>query len=223
MTHLETELVKLKQQLYEMWSLVISQVELSREALLNFDKGIASEIAFREKMVDTFELKIDRDCENIIALYNPVAPDLRLTLAILKINADLERIGDFARGIARFIKKCPKDSLNPDLIKVCQIDDLIKNAIEMLTAAKTAFENENSRMALSIFSQDDFLDDVHKNSNKIISDYIRKHPDEIDEALSMHSVIRKVERIGDHSNNIAEEIIFFLEAKVLKHSSKKKI
>lgn len=223
MTHLDTELVKLRQQLFEMWSLVISQVELSREALLKFDKGIASEIAFKEKMVDTFELKIDRDCENIIALYNPVAPDLRLTLAVLKINTDLERIGDFARGIARFIKKSPKESLNPELLKVCQIDDLIKNAVEMLTDAKTAFENENSRMALSIFSQDDFLDDVHKNSNQIIAEYIRKHPDEIDEALSMHSVIRKVERIGDHSNNIAEEIIFFIEAKVLKHSAKKKI
>jgi len=222
MTHLDTELVKLRQQLFEMWSLVISQVELSREALLTFDKGIAAEIAFKEKMVDTFELKLDRDCENIIALYNPVAPDLRLTLAILKINADLERIGDFARGIARFIKRCPKDKLNPELLKACQIDDLIKNAIEMLTDAKTAFENENSRMALSIFSQDDFLDDVHKNSNKIIADYIRKHPDEIDESLSMHSVIRKVERIGDHSSNIAEEIIFFLEAKVLKHSGNKK-
>ncbi|NVO08382.1 MAG: phosphate signaling complex protein PhoU [Bacteroidales bacterium] len=223
MTHLDTELAKLKQQLFEMWLLVISQVETSREALLNFDKGAASEVAFREKMVDTYELKIDRDCENIIALYNPVAPDLRLTLAVLKINADLERIGDFARGIARFIKKSPKKSINPELLRVCQIDELIKNAVDMLTDAKTAFENENSRMALSIFSQDDFLDDVHKNSNKIIADYIRKHPDEIDEALHLHSIIRKVERIGDHCSNIAEEIIFFLEAKVLKHSGKKKL
>ncbi len=223
MTHLDTELIKLKQQLFEMWLLVISQVETSREALLNFDKGAASEVAFKEKMVDTYELKIDRDCENIIALYNPVAPDLRLTLAVLKINADLERIGDFARGIARFIKKSPKKSINPELLKVCQIDDLIKNAIDMLNDAKTAFENENSRMALSIFSQDDFLDDVHKNSNKIIADYIKKHPDEIDEALHLHSIIRKVERIGDHCSNIAEEIIFFLEAKVLKHSGKKKL
>ena len=86
MTHLDTELIKLKQQLFEMWSLVISQVETSREALLNVDKGAAAEVAFKERMVDTYELKLDRDCENIIALYNPVASDLRLTLAILKIN-----------------------------------------------------------------------------------------------------------------------------------------
>ena len=220
MTHLDTELIKLKQELFEMWSLVISQVETSREALINYDKGAAAEIAFKERMVDTYELKLDRDCENIIALYNPVATDLRLTIAILKINTDLERIGDFARGIAKFIKKCPKESINPELLKVCQVDDLIKNAITMLSDAKKSFENENSRMALSIFSKDDFLDDVHKHSNKIIAEYIRKHPNEIDEALNMHSIIRKIERIGDHCSNIAEEIVFYLEAKVLKHSGK---
>jgi phosphate transport system protein len=206
-----------------MWSLVISQVETSREALINYDKGAAAEIVLKERMVDTYELKLDRDCESIIALYNPVASDLRFTLAILKINTDLERIGDFARGIAKFIKKCPKESINPELIKVCQIDELIKNAITMLTDAKKALEHENARMAQSIFSQDAFLDDVHKRSNKIIADYIKKHPDEIDEALNMYSIIRRIERIGDHCSNIAEEIVFYLEAKVLKHSGKKKI
>lgn len=222
MVHIDNEFAKLKMQLFEMWSLVISQVEMSHEALLNFDKGAASEITFKEKMVDSYELKVDRDCENLIALNTPVASDLRFVLAVLKINTDLERIGDFARGIARFIKKCPKTSLNPELLKVCQIDDLMKNAIEMLTDAKKALEHENSRMAISIFSHDDFLDDVHKHSNKIIADYIRKHPDEIEEALNLYSIIRKIERIGDHCNNIAEEIVFYLEAKVLKHSNKKK-
>jgi phosphate transport system protein len=220
MTHLDTELIKLKQQLFEMWSLVISQVEMSHEALLKYDKGAASEITFKEKMVDTYELKIDRDCENFIALNNPVATDLRLTLAILKINNDLERIGDFASGIAKFVKKCSSENINPDLLRVSQIDDMIKNAVEMLSDAKKALENENSRMAVSIFSHDDFLNDVYKQSSRIITDYIKIHPDEIEDALNMYSIIRKVERMGDHCSNIAEEIVFYLEAKVLKHSGK---
>lgn len=220
MTHLDTELLKLKQQLFEMWSLTISQVESAREALLNFDKGVAAEISFRERMVDTYELKLDRDCENIIALFNPVATDLRLTLAVFKINSDLERIGDFANGIAKFVKKFPKEQLNPEILTICQLDDMLKNAIEMLTDAKKALEHENSRMALSIFSHDDFLDDLHKGSTKIIADYIRKHPTEIEEALNLHNIISKIERIGDHCSNIAEEIVFYLEAKVLKHSGK---
>jgi len=221
MTHLDNEFVKLKVQLFEMWSLVISQVELAREALLNFDKGAAAEIIFKEKIVNSLDIKVDRDCENFIALNTPVASDLRFVIAVLKINTDMERIGDFARGIAQFIKKSPKDKLNPELLNVCQIDALMKNAIEMLTDAKKSLEHENSRMAISIFSHDDFLDDMHKNSNKIIADYIRKHPDEIEEALNIYSTIRKIERIGDHCNNIAEEIVFYLEAKVLKHSKKK--
>lgn len=219
--HLDNELIKLRQQLFEMWSLVISQVEMSREALLNFDKGAASEITFKEKMVDTYELKIDRDCENFIALNNPVASDLRLTLSILKINADLERIADFACGIAKFVKKNPKDSINPELLRVCQVEDLLKNAAEMIIDAKTSLESENSRMAVSIFSHDDFLDDAYKKSNKIIAEYIKTHPDEIEDALNMYGIIRRIERIGDHCENIAEGIIFYIEAKVLKHNKKK--
>lgn len=220
--HLDSELIKLRQQLFEMWSLVISQVETSREALVNYDKDAAAEIAFKERMVDTYELKIDRDCENFIALNTPVATDLRFALAALKINTDLERIGDFARGIAKFVKKCPSESLNPELIKVCQIDDLLRNAVEMLADAKKSLENENSRMAVSIFSHDDFIDEVYKKSTRIIADYIKKHPEELEEALNMHSIIRRIERMGDHCENIAEQIVFYIEAKVLKHSGKSK-
>jgi phosphate transport system protein len=218
MTHLETELSNLRLELNEMWALVISQVKESREALLNFDKEAASEILFKEKMVDVFELKLDRDCENIIALYTPVASDLRLTLAIIKIVLNLERIADFAKGIAKYIAKSPRDKINPELLEVSRVEELLTNALAMLTDAKTSLDNENSRMAISIFSKDSLIDEVTNGSNKVISDYILKHPDEIDEALNMHNIIRKIERMGDHSSNIAEEIVFYIEAKVLKHN-----
>jgi phosphate transport system protein len=218
MTHLETELTNLRLELNEMWALVISQVKESREALLNFDKDAASEILFKEKMVDVFELKLDRDCENIIALYNPVASDLRLTLAIIKIVLNLERIADFAKGIAKYVAKSPREKINPELLKVSRVEELLSSALAMLTDAKTSLDNENSRMAISIFSKDSLIDEVTNSSNKVISDYILKYPDEIDEALNMHNIIRKIERMGDHSSNIAEEIVFYIEAKVLKHN-----
>jgi phosphate transport system protein len=217
MTHLETELSNLRLELNEMWALVISQVKESREALLNFDKEAAAEILFKEKMVDVFELKLDRDCENIIALYNPVASDLRLTLAVIKIVLNLERIADFAKGIAKFIAKSPKESIDPELLKVSQAEELLTSALAMLTDAKTALDNENSRMAVSIFAKDSLIDEVTKGSNKVIGEYLLQHPEEIEEALNMHSIIRKIERMGDHCNNIAEEIVFYIEAKVLKH------
>jgi len=218
MTHLETELSKLRLDLNEMWSLVISQVKQSREALLKFDKEAAAEILFKEKMVDVFELKLDRDCENIIALYNPVASDLRLTIAIIRIILNLERIADFAKGIAKFVAKSPRDKINPELLTATQVEELLTNALAMVTDAKTALDNENSRMAISIFAKDSLIDEITKGANKIIGEYILKHPDEVDEALNMHNIIRKIERMGDHSSNIAEEIVFYIEAKVLKHN-----
>ena len=219
-THLETELYKLKQELFEMWDLVLSQVKTAQEAIRDFDKGAAAEVLFKEKMVDVFELRLDRDCEQIIALYSPVAVDLRLTLATLKINTNLERIADFAKGIAKYVAKSPKDTINPELLKVTALVDLLQNVYTMLSDARKALEMENSRKAVSIFAKDDFLDDMHRRSNDIISNYIRSHPDELDESLNVHSMIRKIERMGDHTSNIAEEIVFYLEAKVLKHSGK---
>ena len=218
MTHLETELFNLRLELNEMWALVISQVKESREALLNFDKEAAAEILFKEKMVDVFELKLDRDCENIIALYNPVASDLRLTIAIIKIVLNLERIADFAKGIAKFIAKSPRDSINSELLKISHAEELLTSALAMLTDAKTALDNENSRMAVSIFAKDSLIDEITNTSNKVIGEYILQNPGEIDEALNIHSIIRKIERMGDHCNNIAEEIVFYIEAKVLKHN-----
>lgn len=221
-THLENELIKLKQDLFEMWDLVLLQVKTAQDSILDFDKAAAAEVLFREKMVDLFELQLDRNCENIIALYSPVAVDLRLTLAILKINTNLERIADFAKGIAKYVAKSPRDKINPELLKVTSLVDLLENVYTMLSDARKALEMENARKAISVFAKDDLLDDMHKRSNEIISIYIRSHPDEIDASLNVNSIIRKIERMGDHTSNIAEEIVFYLEAKVLKHSGKGK-
>ena len=217
MTHLETELFNLRLELNEMWALVISQVKESREALLNFDKEAAAEILFKEKMVDVFELKLDRDCENIIALYNPLASDLRFTLAVIKIVLNLERIADFAKGIAKFVAKSPRETINPELLKISHAEELLTSALAMLTDAKTSLDKENSRMAVSIFAKDSLIDEITKESNKVIGDYILKNPQDVDEALNLHGIIRKIERMGDHCNNIAEDIVFYIEAKVLRH------
>ena len=103
-------------------------------------------------------------------------------------------------------------------MKVSRVEELLTSALAMITDAKTSLDNENSRMAISIFAKDSLIDEITNNSNKIIADYILQHPEEVDEALNMHNIIRKIERMGDHSSNIAEEIVFYIEAKVLKHN-----
>src|SRR6201994_3183332 len=107
MTPLEFEITAVKKELINMWILVQSQLNKAKEAIVKFDKDIAREVLVKEKRVNSFELKIDRDCENVFALHCPVAIDLRFLLAALKINTNLERIGDIASGIAQYVVDSP--------------------------------------------------------------------------------------------------------------------
>lgn len=217
MTHLDTELQQLKSESIEMWKLVVSQLKKTHEALTSFDKDLAREVQSNEKRVNAMELKIDRDCENIFALFNPVAVDLRFVLAVLKINNNLERTGDISDGIAKFIigEKDPFDEL---LLRITRVNEMFDYANDMLKDVLNAFDKEDTRLARSVFNKDEQLDEINENANKIIGDYIRENPGKIEQSLYILSTIRKLERVGDQCKNIAEEIIFFIEAKVLKHS-----
>lgn len=219
MTHLDTELQLLKGEIISVWNLVITQLNKMQDSLIRFDKDLAREVMLNEKRVNSYELKIDRDCENIFALFNPVAVDLRFVLAVLKINNNLERTGDIAEGIGKFIV-VTDSPFNQELIKVAQVVKMFDEATTMLTTVLTAFEKEDTGLARSVFKQDEILDNINLNANTIIADFIRNNPDKLEQALYILSTIRKLERVGDQAKNIAEEIIFYVEAKVLKHHKK---
>lgn len=218
MTHLDNELKSLKTDMLEMFSLVMNQIEKSKEALIRFDKDLAREVIVNEKRVNGFELKLDRDCENIIALFNPVAVDLRFVLACLKINSNLERVGDIAEGIAKFVLSI---KLDPDkkLLEVTRIVEMFDVSAGILNDVMHAFANEDTQLARSVFQKDEILDEINVNANAAIADFIRNTPDRINQSLYTLSMIRKLERVGDQCKNISEEIIFYIEAKVLKHKS----
>ncbi len=219
MTHLDTELKALKDDMHEMFRLVLSQLEKSKTALISLDKDLAREVIVNEKRVNSFELKLDRDCENIIALFNPVAVDLRFVLASLKINSNLERIGDIADGIAKFalsIKLMPEK----ELLEKTRLVEMFDVSLEMMRDVMTAYENEDTKLARSVFKMDDVLDEINLNASTAVAEFIKAHQDRINQSLYALSTIRKLERVGDQCKNIAEEIIFYIEAKVLKHSKK---
>jgi phosphate transport system protein len=219
MTHLDSELRLLKDDMIEMFRMVVSQLEKAKHALITLDKDLAREVIVNEKRINSFELKLDRDCENIIALFTPVAVDLRFVLASLKINSNLERIGDIADGIAKFalsIKLMPEK----ELLEKTRLIEMFDVAIQMLHHVKDAYENEDTRLARSVFKMDDTLDQINMDANTAVADFIRSHIDRINQSLYVLSTIRKLERVGDQCKNIAEEIIFYIEAKVLKHSRK---
>lgn len=221
MTHLDEELIMLKSELTNMWQLVISQLYKTREALLHFDSDLAREVVATEKRVNSLELKIDRDCENIFALFNPVAVDLRTVLAVLKINNNLERSGDIAEGIAKYIIYADHP-FDEKLLEITDIQRMYDETNSILEDVLKSFETDDTRLARSIFKRDELIDEINNKANGSIAEYMRSHPDKIEEGLFLISMIRKLERVGDHCKNIAEEIIFNVEAKVLKHKSKKK-
>lgn len=217
MTAIETEIAALRKELTNMWILVQSQLNKAKEAMVNFDKDLAREVLVKEKRVNAFELKIDRDCENIFALHCPVAIDLRFLLAALKINTNLERIGDIAAGVAKYVVESTVN-FDQQVLESTSILRMYEEAINILIDTRTSFETEDTALARSIFKRDEVLDVVNRNATNIIAEVIKNDPTSINEALFMLSIIRKLERIGDQSKNIAEEIIFYVEAKILKHS-----
>ncbi len=218
MTHLDLELQSLKTETHQMWELVKSQMKKAHEAFIKNDKDLAREIIHNENRVNAHELKIDIDCENIFALFQPVAVDLRFVLAILKINNNLERVGDIAEGIARFIVHS-NSKFDEKLIELSQVNLMFEEGCDMLHDVLKAFENEDTNQALGIFKRDELLDEINLNANKVLVDYIQANPENTEQALYILSIIRKLERVGDQSKNIAEEIIFYVEAKVLKHKT----
>jgi phosphate transport system protein len=218
MTHLDAELKNLKTDMLEMFHLVYNQLEKSKEALVKFDKDLAREVIVNEKRVNGYELKLDRDCENFIALFTPVAVDLRLVLACLKINSNLERIGDIAEGIAKFVLDIKLDP-EPKLLQATRIIEMFEISAEILHDVMDAFDKEDTQLARSVFQKDEILDEINLNANAAVADFIRNTPDRINQSLYTLSMIRKLERVGDQCKNVAEEIIFYIEAKVLKHKT----
>jgi phosphate transport system protein len=216
MTPLENEITALKKELVSMWILVQSQLNKAKEAMVQFDKDLAREVLIKEKRVNSFELKIDRDCENIFALYCPVAVDLRFLLAALKINTNLERIGDIAAGIALYVVESTVN-FEVSALESTSLLRMYDEAINILIDTRTAFEKEDTVLARSIFKRDDVLDAINESAPANVTALIKADTKGIPEALYILSVIRKLERVGDQAKNIAEEIIFYVEAKILKH------
>lgn len=219
MTHLQEQLDHLKTALADMADLVEKQLCKSVASLLEGDQDMANEVLHHERRVNALELKIDKDCENIFALLTPVAHDMRLVFATLKINADLERIGDYAEGIARIVVLGKKE-FDASLIEKLQLKHMFEVADAMLKDVIVAYTANDSRLARSVFSRDLQVNDINHDAMDIVVGYCKANTERIPQALNLLSIIRKLERVGDHITNIAEEIIFFKEAQVLKHGNK---
>lgn len=220
MTQLESNLKGLKESTVEMITLAKIQLQRSKTAFLEKNEDLAEEIFLSEKHLNNFELKIDRDCENIFALHNPVASDLRLVIAILKVISDVERIGDHAEGIAGYVSQIDNEIDKKLLIKL-RFNEMYEMSLKMLDMIEESFGNEDVNLARKVFKLDKSLNEIKLAAPDVISDYLQTNPQVTKQALFLFSTIRKLERVGDLIKNIAEQLIFYTEAKVVRHRSKK--
>jgi phosphate transport system protein len=220
MSNLEIELQALKENLLEMMDLVSQQITKCKKATLSGDIALAQEVLANEKRINALELTMDKDCENILALHNPVATDLRFVLAVLKITNDLERIGDNAKNIATFLTKNEK-RLDQASIEKFGLEKMFDVSISMLSCLAKALKNDDAELARKTFKDEDLLNKKNKSGPKIAASLIEADPKNAKFIVRLLSVVNKLERVGDLAINIAEEVVFHVEAKVLKHKKDK--
>ncbi len=213
----ENELLSIRKEIKDMWTLVYEQLDNAYKSLLETDVELAAQVAAREKRVNAFELKIDSDIEDFIALYNPVAVDLRFSLAMLKINNNLERIGDYADSIARFVIRTKPQPADRGLFERLKLREMYETALGMLKTTMDSLETQDIAKAKSVFEIDETLDNINDKAIDVLVDYATEHPENIRLCIELAGVFRKLERTGDHINNLAEETVFYIDAEVLKH------
>ena len=218
MTHIEEVLGSLNKELTSMALLVLNQLKKAKQSLLGFDKSIANEVLHSEKRVNALELSIDKLCENIVALYGPVAKDMRMIFSYFKINSHLERVGDYAKNIAKEISEMEKP-YDDALLRQLKIEHMFEIVDEMIGQNLAAIATNDAQAAHSVFKMDIELDKLNAVGNKIIANYIMSNKSDIEPILNLSTTLRRLERVGDYNTNIAEELIFYFDAVVLKHNT----
>ena len=220
MGHLDNELTALRNNLIDMFLLMQKQLRKSMKALQTLDKDLAREVLFNERRVNAEELKIDKDCENLVALFSPVAIDLRFIFAAFKINSHLESIGDSAKGISKFVLELDQ-KYSDELLTDLQLLKMYEMANAMLENNIAALRHDDTAQARAIFNKDEELDAINRQATAVVAAHLAKGGTDVVPLLNLISIVRRLERVGDLNSNIAEELIFYVEAKVLKHEKEK--
>jgi phosphate transport system protein len=212
--HFELELDHLRTLLIRMGSVVEEQIEFAVRSLVEGDKRLTHLVMERDKRVDEFDNLIDQQCMRIFALSQPVAVDLRLLMAALKINNELERIGDIAVNLTERFEPL---MAHRDILVGSSFKPMAEAAREMMKSAIDSFVNNDPALAKKVLESDDYIDRLDRDNFAQMSKIMREKPDCAEQALHIVILSRHLERLADHATNIAEDVIFLVDAKIIKH------
>jgi len=212
--HFVEELEQLKTKLLEMSSLVEAAIQRSISAVIHKDRSAAEEVFRNEARINEIEIEIDEFAINLLALQQPMAADLRLIVAALKINTDLERMGDLSVSIAQRARSLMEEPVIKPMIDIPHIAGLVQS---MVRKALDAFVNRDPDLARSVLASDDAVDSLRTACYHELVSFMEKDPQNIKQALDLLAVTRNLERIADHSTNIAEDVLFLVKGVDVRH------
>ena len=215
--HFSQEIENLKTNLIRMASVVDDMVEQAIKALETGDVELCKGTKAKDLEVDAYDNLIQTQCENTLALFTPFASDLRFVMSVLMINNQLERCGDIAVNIAQRVKKTANFNA---LIQESQILEEAQCAREMLKKAIDSFIHNNSELANEVLASDEAVDKLNKQNFKFLVTKMQNDNSIVEAGAHLIILTRQIERLADHATNIAENLVFFVEARVVTHYKK---
>jgi phosphate transport system protein len=215
--HMQRELEKLKKMILSLSATVEDTVQQAAQSLTAMDVALAKRVQAGDDQIDQFEVDLEEECLKLLALYQPVAADLRFIVSVLKINNDLERIADLATNIA---DRTVGLAAEPTIPVPFDFPEMAAKVQRMLKSALDALVNLDAPLAALVIGLDEEVDQQHKQNYKLIKEQIRQHPERIDSLVQYISVSRHVERIGDLATNIAEDVIYMIQGDIVRHQER---
>jgi len=214
--HLHREIEKLKMMILNLGAFVEQSVHGAIEAVLRRNLELANRVIQEDNEIDELEIEVEEECLKLLALYQPVATDLRFVVAVLKINSDIERVGDLAVNLAeRALFLCGREQIGIPF----DFADMCTKALAMLRQSLDALLKMDADMAHKVRASDDEVDDINRQMYRKVGEAVRKTPEHVDILLCYLSASRHLERIADYATNIAEDVVYLIEGQIVRHKS----
>jgi len=214
----QREIENLKKLVLSLGAIVEEQIQSAMLALERRDSNLAKEVIIKDREIDSMEIVIEEECLKILALYQPVAKELRFVVSVLKMNNDLERMGDLAANIAErslhLVNKEKMDIISDFSVAAIKVQSMVKKSLDALV-------NTDINLAKEVCSADDEVDDLTRDMLIKIMSLIEKNPSKTKEYFSVRSVSKNLERIADSATNIAEDVVYLCSGEIIRHKGEK--
>ncbi len=213
---LQKELERIKKRVLALCAMVEERVRMAKKSIENWDSGLAEEIIMKDYEIDELEVEVEEECLKILALHQPVAVDLRFLIAVIKINNDLERIGDEAANLAKRVENI---SRRRRLEFTFDYSTMAEQVLSMLRMSIDSLVTLDQKLAFQVLTMDNDVDRMYRETYDRVKAAISDRPEYVGYMINLNAISRHLERIGDHCTNIAEEVIYLIEGEIVRHSA----